>query len=89
MGIYAGINPKLAPLANNGGPTATMSELTGSPAVDAGTSSLLVDADIPTVDQRGVLRVPKAGITPDIGAVRSRRLIAANDRRGEKRAAAS
>ena len=35
-GTIIGKDPKLAPLANNGGPTQTMALLAGSPAIDAG-----------------------------------------------------
>jgi hypothetical protein len=42
------VDAKLGPLANNGGPTQTMSLLPGSPAIDAGQNS-----DAPTWDQRG------------------------------------
>src|SRR5262249_47277359 len=41
-------NPRLAPLANNGGPTQTMALLPGSPAIDAGDNT-----DAPLFDQRG------------------------------------
>ncbi len=53
----APLDPKLAPLANNGGPTSTHALLAGSPALDAGGGCL------PT-DQRGA---PRTG-TCDIGA---------------------
>jgi hypothetical protein len=53
------INPKLGPLAENGGPTQTMALLSGSPAIDAGTASVA-----PATDQRGVSRESP----PDIGA---------------------
>jgi hypothetical protein len=53
------INPKLGPLANNGGPTQTMALLSGSPAIDAGTAT-----GAPATDQRGVARENP----PDIGA---------------------
>ena len=43
-----GGDPVLAPLANYGGPTQTMAELPGSPAIGAGTST-----GAPTTDQRG------------------------------------
>jgi predicted outer membrane repeat protein len=42
------IDPKLGPLANNGGPTKTMALLAGSPAIDHGDN-----AGIPATDQRG------------------------------------
>jgi hypothetical protein len=54
-------DPKLGPLANNGGPTQTEALLPGSPAIDAGIA-------VPGVatDQRGVPR--PQGKAPDIGA---------------------
>lgn len=54
------IDPKLGPLANNGGPTQTLALLTGSPAIDAGGSTC------PSTDQRGVTR--PQGPACDIGA---------------------
>jgi hypothetical protein len=54
-------DPKLGPLADNGGPTLTMALLPGSPAIDAGNTSLA-----PETDQRGFLR--PAGLAADIGA---------------------
>jgi hypothetical protein len=54
-------DPKLVPLADNGGPTPTMALLPGSPAIDAGNTSLA-----PTIDQRGFPR--PAGSAADIGA---------------------
>ncbi len=53
--------PKLGPLADNGGPTLTMALLPGSPAIDAGNTSLA-----PATDQRGFPR--PAGPAADIGA---------------------
>ena len=52
---------KLAALANNGGPTLTIALLPGSPAIDAGDTSLA-----PATDQRGYPR--PAGVAADIGA---------------------
>jgi len=63
-------NPGLGALANNGGPTQTIALLPHSPAIDAGSNSILGVA-IPTTDQRGALRGPaglNAGTTVDIGA---------------------
>ena len=54
-------NPKLGPLADNGGPTPTLALLPGSPAVEAGDR-----AGAPVVDQRGIAR--PQGFTVDIGA---------------------
>ena len=60
----------LGPLADNGGPTLTHALLPGSPAVDAGSNDLAVDADGNplTTDQRGENRFVE---TVDIGAVES------------------
>ena len=62
------IDPKLGPLANNGGPTQTMALLAGSPAIDAGSNALAVDPDGSRLltDQRGYGRIFN-GIV-DIGA---------------------
>jgi hypothetical protein len=57
-----GVNAKLGPLANNGGPTQTMALLTGSPAINAVTDC----TGGPIADQRGVAR--PQGIACDIGA---------------------
>ncbi|TWT90756.1 hypothetical protein Mal64_11530 [Pseudobythopirellula maris] len=46
-----GVGPRLAPLADNGGPTLTHALLPGSPALDAGDSSLVVGTGV--YDQRG------------------------------------
>jgi hypothetical protein len=52
-------DPKLGPLADNGGPTMTFTLLPGSPALDAGTA-----AGTPPEDQRGAARDGR----PDLGA---------------------
>ena len=54
-------DPKLGPLADNGGPTLTMALLPGSPAIDAGNTSFA-----PATDQRGFPR--PAGLAADLGA---------------------
>ncbi len=54
-GDLTNTDPKLGPLADNGGPTQTHALLPGSPAIDAGD-----DADCPATDQRGESR-PKDG----------------------------
>ena len=58
------IDPLLGPLQNNGGPTQTMALLPNSPAIDAGTNSL-IPAGVST-DQRGFARI--GGTAVDIGA---------------------
>jgi hypothetical protein len=54
-GDQQGVDPRLSPLANNGGPTQTVALLTGSPAVDTGnpgpTGTLCAGSD-----QRGIGR---------------------------------
>ncbi len=55
-------NANLGPLQNNGGPTETHALLTGSDAIDMGSTSL-------ATDQRGVLR--PVGLDSDIGAFES------------------
>jgi CSLREA domain-containing protein len=54
-------NPRLGPLAHNGGSTETQALLPGSPAIDAG-----AEDGCPQQDQRGVARPQGAGC--DIGA---------------------
>ena len=60
-------DPKLGPLANNGGPTQTMALLAGSPAIHAGDPAFA-----PATDQRGFARDAAA---PDIGAYEVSHLI--------------
>ena len=62
-----GADPKLGPLADNGGPTKTMLPLAGSPAIDTGDQATCNAAPVSYVDQRGVLRFQ--GAQCDIGAV--------------------
>jgi uncharacterized repeat protein (TIGR01451 family) len=57
------VAPKLGSLADNGGPTATVAPLSGSPAIDAVTSG----CPPPTTDQRGYTR--PYGPRCDAGAV--------------------
>lgn len=61
VGDLLNVDPMLAPLADNGGPTQTRALLVGSPAIDAANP-----LTAPAVDQRGVARPFGAG--PDIGA---------------------
>lgn len=62
VGSLVNTDPMLGPLANNGGPTLTMSPLSGSPAIDAADNAFSS-----ATDQRGVPRPQGAG--SDIGAV--------------------
>lgn len=57
-------------LANNGGPTQSLALLTGSPAINAGSTSLAVDANGQplTTDQRGAGYLRDFGSAVDIGA---------------------
>ncbi len=57
----APLDPKLGPLADNGGNALTLALLSGSPAIDAGTGT-----GVPPTDQRGFPR--PAGEAFDIGA---------------------
>jgi hypothetical protein len=62
------VNPNvlLGPLQNNGGPTATMALLPGSPGIGGGVStSLIPGLTVPTTDQRGD---PRPANSTDIGA---------------------
>jgi len=61
IGSMNNTDPKLGPLADNGGPTLTMRLLPGSPAIDAGDN-----AAAPPTDQRGFPR--PVGLAADIGA---------------------
>jgi hypothetical protein len=69
-GNLLNVDPRLGPLANNGGPTLTHSLLFGSPAIDAGDTSAVPGG---ATDQRGQPRVVNvtgaATAQVDIGAV--------------------
>lgn len=54
--IATPINPMLGPLANNGGPTQTMTLLSGSPALDRGSAANDSTGTSITTDQRGLPR---------------------------------
>jgi predicted outer membrane repeat protein len=60
-GNIIGSDPNLGPLSDNGGATRTHALLTGSPAINAGTTS-----GCPASDQRGITR--PVGASCDIGA---------------------
>jgi hypothetical protein len=62
------VNPRLAPLGKNGGPTLTMALLPGSPAIDAGDDSVLGPTLFLTTDQRGAGFARRFGAHVDIGA---------------------
>jgi CSLREA domain-containing protein len=64
-GNITGFDPLLGPLAANGGPTQTQALLSGSPAIDVGST----DCPPPFSDQRGVARPQGSGC--DIGAFES------------------
>jgi hypothetical protein len=62
------INPRLGPLADNGGPTFTHALLPGSPAINAGDPAAIVGTGgVPFHDQRGAPFIRIFGII-DIGA---------------------
>lgn len=63
------VDPHLAPLANNGGPTQTMALLAGSPAINTGYAFNDPISGLPiTTDQRGDPFSRVVGGTADIGA---------------------
>ena len=61
-------DPLLGPLQDNGGPTFTHAVLPGSPAINAGSDALAMNAGL-TTDQRGLGRFDGAAV--DIGAFES------------------
>ncbi len=66
-----GVTPEqllLDPLADNGGPTQTMSPLPGSPAIGAGSIFNGPDTLPIIIDQRGI---PRPASAPDIGALQT------------------
>ena len=67
-GDITGVDPKLGPLGDNGGPTETQALLGGSPAIDAGSPASPGSGDgaCEATDQRGVAR--PVGPRCDIGA---------------------
>ena len=75
-GTYSSpLDPKLGPLTNNGGTTATRVPQTGSPAIKTGFADFTVQALAP-YDQRGFpfyrpLSNPITNVHPDAGAVQT------------------
>lgn len=70
------IDPLLAPLADNGGPTLTHALLPGSPAINAGDPSLVAGVgETPEFDQRGTPFRRIAGGRIDIGAFEAQSLV--------------
>lgn len=86
-----GVDPELAPLANNGGPTRTVLPAAGSPVRDAADPAGCAEhhGQLLSTDQRGVGFPRSAGVRCDMGAVEraadtvaapgSPRIIAADD----------
>jgi hypothetical protein len=70
LGDLTGVNPRLDPLADNGGATKTHALLPNSPLINAGDSALAVDADNNPLltDQRGAPYLRIDSNSPDIGA---------------------
>jgi len=63
------IDPLLAPLADNGGPTETYALMVGSPAINAGDPAAMAGVgDVPLFDQRGAPFGRVAGGRIDMGA---------------------
>jgi hypothetical protein len=73
-GSKYGLDPLLGPLQDNGGPTATMALLPGSPAIGHGVSaSLIPGLAVPGSDQRGD---PRPAGSTDVGAFQATALTA-------------
>jgi hypothetical protein len=64
------VDPKLLPLADNGGPTQTIGLQADSPAIDAGDVSVCESMQ-DNMDQRGILRIGGDDQACDIGAFES------------------
>jgi hypothetical protein len=67
-GDLVNTNPKLGPLANNGGPTKTMALAPTSPAIDKIPTSAASLCATGGMDQRGVSRLDNGESTCDMGA---------------------
>jgi hypothetical protein len=70
-GDVTGMDPRLGPLADNGGPTQTRLLLAGSPALNAGNPAAPdgLSPNCETTDQRGQLRTVIVALPCDIGAL--------------------
>jgi hypothetical protein len=64
----APLDPVLAPLADNGGPTQTRAPLAGSPAINAGDPTDCLVSPVANRDQRGILRQAGNRVLCDVGA---------------------
>ena len=76
------VDPHLASLGRNGGPTLTMALMVGSPALDAGSASI-PGVTVPALDQRGAIRGSagvSAGAAPT-SAIRGQLIIPGHDDR--------
>ncbi len=62
-------DPKLLPLADNGGATQTMALPADSPAIGEGDEAVCVNSPVNRIDQRGLLRMAGSDHSCDIGAV--------------------
>jgi hypothetical protein len=68
-GNLINVNPRLGPLADNGGPTKTHALLAGSPAINAGDPDAVAGENgVPLHDQRGEPFIRTFGNRIDIGA---------------------
>jgi hypothetical protein len=64
---FSTADPKLGPLADNGGPTQTMALLPGSPAIDTADNAICAAAPVNNLDQRGQTR-PTDGNNDSVAA---------------------
>ncbi|HKS28088.1 MAG TPA: cadherin-like domain-containing protein [Pyrinomonadaceae bacterium] len=69
-GNQTGVDPKLGPLANNGGLLLTHALLSGSTAIDAGDNTLATNAGLTTTDERGT-GFPRKADGADVDAVQT------------------
>jgi len=81
-GNLVGLDPKLDPLQDNGGPTLTHALLSDSPAIDAG-SCTDISGNLISADQRGYPRPAPLGGNCDIGAYETEQAYARGDVNGD------